>query len=288
MISKARQGNAAMHIYPFARLWKSGKPVPGKKRKASGATKAIIYDGKTCHLCCDDERGPGYDLWHVLFECSATKDHPSMLGVRHSCQGFVTELCDRIVAATDANAASMSDTRSAGVDHTAIYDAVDAARQLVRDYDWDCLPGRWLTYCLLLAIPYTEKVVLPPPQSASPVLPETQYSLPRALGRVFDKTVLTHDALRPLADAWCRRSVRALRAAGDIVCPLRTAAEERREPARAAARQRRRGAAAEERREPARATARQARRGAAAEKRREPARAVARHVRRGDAAAPNP
>jgi hypothetical protein len=50
MISKARQGNAAMHIYPFAKLWSSGPKQPGKKRKASGASRAISFEGKTCHL----------------------------------------------------------------------------------------------------------------------------------------------------------------------------------------------------------------------------------------------
>ena len=41
-----------------------------------------------------------------------------------------------------------------------------------------------------------------------PVLPEEQYSLPEAVGRLFDSTILSNlnDALRPgpLADAWCR------------------------------------------------------------------------------------
>ena len=244
MISKARQGNSTMHIYPFAKLWKSGKKEPGKTRKASGAAKAAAFDGKTCHLCCDSDDGPGYDLWHVLFECPATVDQPAIVRVRRSCQNCVAALCSHIVAATESNAASMSNTKHAGVDHDAIRDSAQAVKQAARGYDWHCMPGRWLTYCLLLALPFSERVVSPPPQSASPALPdsESQYSLPRAVGRLFDATVLTHDALRPLADDWCRRSVQALRAIGEVVCPLRTAAEERREPARAAARAARRAA----------------------------------------------
>ena len=85
-------------------------------------------------------------------------------------------------------------------------------------------------------MPFSAKVVLPPPGSASPVLPEEQYTLPRALGRLFDVTVLSSDSLRPLADDWCRHAVKGLRTAGNVVCPLRTAAEARLGPARAAAR----------------------------------------------------
>jgi hypothetical protein len=64
--------------------------------------------------------------------------------------------------------------------------------------------------------------------------------VPLAVGRLFDATLLrlSSDALRPLAasDEWCRRVVDCLRAAGRLVTPLREAAEERRELAKAAAR----------------------------------------------------
>ncbi len=52
---------------------------------------------------------------------------------------------------------------------------------------------------LAMAMPFLAKVVLPPPGFASPVLPEAQYSLPRALDRLFDVTVLSSNSLRPLA-----------------------------------------------------------------------------------------
>ena len=88
---------------------------------------------------------------------------------------------------------------------------------------------------MLLALPFSAKVVQPPVGSQSPALHALQYSLPLAVGKLFDATVLSSDA-RPLADEWCRRVVGYLRAAGRIVTPLRTAAEERLEGARAAAR----------------------------------------------------
>ena len=237
MISKARQGNAAMHIYPFASLARSGPKVPGAKRKASGASKATAFEGKTCHLCGDgDDSGPGYDLWHVLFECSKTAHLSQVAGVRKECQRLVTDLSSRICSAAIVNAVSMSNTAHAGVDHDAIHDAARNVQQLARGYDWNCLPGQWLTYCMLLALPYSAQVVQPPADSASPVLPAAQYSLPLAVGKLFDATVLSSDALRPLADEWCRRVVACLRTVGSVVTPLRTAAEERLEGTRAAAR----------------------------------------------------
>ena len=60
--------------------------------------------------------------------------------------------------------------------------------------------------------------------AAIPELPGAQYSLPEAVGRLFDRTILSRDALRPLADAWCRLSVGNLLRAGAIVRPLRAAA----------------------------------------------------------------
>ena len=236
MISKARQGNTTMHMYPFANLWKTGKKEPGKKRKASGASKAIAFDGKTCHLCCEGDNGPGYDLWHVLFDCPATINHPAMVGLRRSCQSYVGKLCKLIRSAAEANSSSMSNTENSGVNHRFIQSAALDVEQLANRYDWDCLPGRWTMYCIVLAMPFPAKVVVPPPGSASPVLPEEQYSLPRALGHLFDVTKLSSDSLRPLADDWCRHAVKGLRTAGSVVCPLRTAAEARISSARAAAR----------------------------------------------------
>ena len=56
------------------------------------------------------------------------------------------------------------------------------------------------------------------------VMPDAQYSLPEAVGRLFDRTVLSRDVLRPLADAWCRLSKGNLLHAGAVVRPLRAAA----------------------------------------------------------------
>ena len=39
-----------------------------------------------------------------------------------------------------------------------------------------------------------------------PVLPDEQYSLPEAVGQLFDATILSNAAHRILADDWCRLS----------------------------------------------------------------------------------
>jgi hypothetical protein len=62
-----------------------------------------------------------------------------------------------------------------------------------------------------------------------------QYSLPEFVGAMFDSTVLAGDAIRVVADTWCRRALDGLHRAGRVVRPLRDAAERARAAARAAA-----------------------------------------------------
>jgi hypothetical protein len=52
---------------------------------------------------------------------------------------------------------------------------------------------------------------------------------------MFDRTILADDALRPVADAWCRHALNGLFRVGRIVRPLRDVAEKTRAAARAAA-----------------------------------------------------
>jgi hypothetical protein len=121
----------------------------------------VKYKGKTCHLCDIGDDGPGLDLWHALFECDVTRDHPTFVTVRGRCQELLPQLCDEIEEAVAANADSMNDSRNAGVDHVAITDAATAVRAAAPAYHWDCLPGQWLMYMLLLAMPYPAHVVHP-------------------------------------------------------------------------------------------------------------------------------
>jgi hypothetical protein len=127
-----------------------------------------------------------------------------MARVRRECQRLVTDISNRFQVATANNAASKARTAHAGIDHAAIGDAATNVIRIVQTYDWNCLPGQWLMYCMLLALPFIEKVVCPPIGSQLPTLPASQYSLPLAVGKLFDATVLSRDALRPLADEFQR------------------------------------------------------------------------------------
>ena len=77
------------------------------------------------------------------------------MSFRDSCVTFLSQLCDTIEEAVRWNSESMSNTENAGVD------AVDRVRGAVAGYEWECDPGRWLMYTLLLALPFSERVVRP-------------------------------------------------------------------------------------------------------------------------------
>jgi hypothetical protein len=129
-------------------------------------------------------------------------------------------------------------------------------------YNWKCVPGQWLTYTLQLSLPFSARVVRP--DAVSPVsgwlckskrrvkgvqrqrdltgmptelpeLPDDKYSLPELDGAMFDSTVLAGDAIRAVADTWCRHALDGLHRAGRVVRPLRDAAERARAAARTAA-----------------------------------------------------
>jgi len=239
-VSMARRGNWTMQQYPFT------------TRSNNALRGTVKYKGKTCHLCDIGDDGPGLDLWHALFECAVTRDHPTFATVRVRCKELLPQLCDEIEEAVAANADSMNDSRNAGVDHVAIHDAATAVRTAAPAYHWDCLPGQWLVYMLLLAMPYPAHVVHPDagapvwlckpkrrwkgaarerdltgmPQTGDiPALDAASFSLPHLVGRLFDCTVLPNNALRRVADKWCHHSKSCLQDLGRVVRPLRAAAE---------------------------------------------------------------
>ena len=265
VLTMARLGNKTMHRYPFVKsAVQQQTPRKAAATARSGRSNpdpgAVRLRGKSCHLCDEGDDGPGYDLWHVLFECPATCDHADVVSARDSCMTFLPQLCDAIEEAVRWNSESMSNTENAGVSHSGIVDAVDRVRDAAAGYDWKCDPGRWLVYTLLLALPFSERVVRPDAgcpvwlckpkrrvkgvqrerdltgmPAAVPVLPDDQYSLPELVGAMFDRTILADDALRPVADVWCRHALNGLFRVGRVVRPLRDAAEKARAVARVAA-----------------------------------------------------
>ena len=151
VISSMRRGNASMQHFPFA------APERGAAKAKGADVEASSQTWKTCRLCAADGAGPRYDLWHVLFDCPETSATGEIVAVREACKAFVPTLCAAIEDAVERNGESMSDTRNAGVSHGDILDAACTVRNLVAGYNWDCVPGQWLIYTLLLALPFSRK-----------------------------------------------------------------------------------------------------------------------------------
>ena len=141
----------------------------------------------------------------------------------------------------------MSNTQKAGVSHDEILMATSRVRIALPGYDWDCMPGRWLTYLLLLAMLFSAKVVRPTAAwvgaprrkykgvtrdrdlsgmpAVLPVLPAVQFGVPELVGQMFDSVMLSSDVERPVADMWSRHTMQCLYDLGRVVRPLRVAAE---------------------------------------------------------------
>ena len=67
------------------------------------------------------------------------------------------------------------------------------------------------------------------------MLSDAQFSLLKLVGQMLDCNILPGDAMRPVADGWCRFAENKLLRAGQVVRPLRIAAETTRAAARVAA-----------------------------------------------------
>ena len=154
ILTNMRQGEASMEHFPFVDVerWSANA-------KGAGADRSRHW--KQCHLCASDGVEHRFDLWHVLFECSKTCNTEGMLAVHSSCQTFLPRLCDALELAIKQNEESMSDTRNAGVSHSETLVAISEVQDLIPGYQWNCVPGRWLVYMLLLAMPYPEVAVRP-------------------------------------------------------------------------------------------------------------------------------
>ncbi len=79
-----------------------------------------------------------------------------------------------------------------------------------------------------------------------PPLPDVQYSLPEAFGRLMEATLLPNNALRRTSNSWTRWSNQQLFKLGNVVRPLRAVKERERYAAAIAARSAANAAAAPE------------------------------------------
>jgi hypothetical protein len=271
LVTRARQGNTAMHMYPFADLndlsaistsqgqaqQPQAQASPGgaaataaRDRKAVIKRRFGVYEGKTCMLCAGDGNAdaPGYDLWHVLFECPRTSTTAAMVRVKQEARDMIQRLATLATTAEARNSSQMNRISDTGQATEAAERAAEVTALLPTYTHWDSLPGRWLTYLTVLAQPFPAKVVKPDatvpwrrvakrrsaadtaaaePAEAVPVevLPDAVYTLPVAMGKLFDAIVLPNNDKRPLANEWVRWAHKALTAIGDTIRPMRSNAE---------------------------------------------------------------
>ncbi len=162
-----------------------------------------------CPLCSPPHNAPPHtdDLWHILFECS----HGDIAAIRAKLYDSAAELVYAILQQLERELARRKrwfpgdDTGPALRTITGARKLIRTRQEIARAYvaapapppvvDWHCI------YRLILALPFPEAIVPPPPPDAAPFdaaqhLTPDPYAVSRAMGRVFDSTVLTNVLVR--------------------------------------------------------------------------------------------
>jgi hypothetical protein len=217
--------------------------------------RAVLH---TCPRCGWSGDFHAIDLWHFLFECTekltaaiadtaldrvrttldkvvdctATCLQRIVDGLWPPLPGRPVEWYEQTQLRCDALGAALMALRTA-------ITAIKALQATDRPRAWGSMAGRWVQYMILLAVPFSEADVegvgvppqarvtrsssaatrLPPVAPAAPDgVSQLASALAKALGRVFDLTVMSNSEVRPLATAWCDGSSRVL---GHLIRKLR-------------------------------------------------------------------
>jgi hypothetical protein len=268
LVTKARLGNRSMHHYPFAPLDKILSVTRQPKENDATDSESDDADSTSSNAASEasdigrqqtSKKRKLARLWHVLFDCTQTCQQPAILNVKAACTKMLKHLCKLLSRADSMNKTAMN--KISDSDHVStIPTSVTGVQAAIPGYNWECLPGRWLQYLLVLAMPYSERVVRPTtdgmpwmnlplvkrkqskrqklgqieiirPDRApitAPLLDDIQYKLPLRVGKLFDSTLLPNNALRPMANVWIHWSRRQLLEIGKVVSPLRLVAERER------------------------------------------------------------
>lgn len=174
------------------------------------ATRREQGTASECLLCPPAHDAPQHtdDLWHILFECA----HGDIVTMRAELYESATALVWDTLRRLEKELARRKlwfpgdDTSAAQRAINNAREIIDTRRKIARSHsaglapppvvDWHC------TYRLILALPFPEAIVPPPPLPSTAPFGAAQhltpdlYAVSRAMGRVFDSTVLTNVLVR--------------------------------------------------------------------------------------------
>jgi len=162
-----------------------------------------------CLLCPPAQDAPHRtdDLWHILFECT----HPDITVMQAELDTSVAALIYDTLRQLEKELARRKvwfpgdDTGPAQAAIRAAGEVISTRREIARTYGAVPAPppvvDRHCTYRLILALPFPEAIVPQRPPDTYPFdraehLAPDQYAVSRAMGRVFDSTVLTNVLVR--------------------------------------------------------------------------------------------
>ena len=156
------------------------RPAPRRRPQALDDPRAAF---ETCRFCGSGHEHP----YHAFFECSAGR----LPGLRAALLADAPVVWNRLLVKIRQAVAGRDEDITDAVE--AQFESATRALATV----FECPSGieaRWLTYRLLWAIPWAAHDV---PLDAAAA---------REIGTVFDTTILSRHASRPLADSWVASS----------------------------------------------------------------------------------
>ena len=158
---------------------------PASRRRLVQAPDDPRAAFEACRFCGSGHEHP----YHAFFECSAGR----LPGLRAALLADAPIVWNRLLKRVRQAVAGRDEDIT-----DAIATQFESAAHALADV-FECLSGteaRWLTYRLLWAIPWAARDV---PLDATAA---------REIGTIFDTTILSRHASRPLADSWVASSFR--------------------------------------------------------------------------------
>jgi hypothetical protein len=209
IVSNARGGTLTLTTYPFRFPYST--VLHGRHRDAGGyddtgpnAAQLAHADIRTCRHCSSSV---SVDLWHYLHECTGVASKATAHRIINKVRPFLIKLADALVLAHEVAAKSAGATRPTLTEWAKrtmrrlkqVQQAAEAVTRELADMQTrgatvvDDIRGQWMTYLLVLAMPYRE---------CDEGIQHPMFRLPRLVGRLFDASMLSNAELHPVANLW--------------------------------------------------------------------------------------